>query len=1089
MAEAFLSNLVTRVASKLVLPAIKEAKLWWRAKEEFNKLEETVLTIQGVLIDAEQQYSQSNQVRVWVDSLKQAFYDADDLLDDFSTEEVRKFPYSVEMVSKIKKIRRKLNAIAENRKFHLDSNRHESIDFMNIHDGRDQIHSSLPEIVIGRGDDKKKIMQFLLSSNSDGNTLEGETKLDPLVSENVLIVSIVGIGGLGKTTLAQLVFNDEEVYFELKLWVCISDNFDVKAIVEKILESIPGQKPVKKNCEMNTLKNLLHKKLNGKKYLLVLDDVWNENYEKWFRLRDLLLGGASGSRIIVTTRLRTVAYRIRSNLTYELRGLSEEESWSLFKQMAFKQGKVEKQMAQTGKAHWLHRLISDWRSFKDKELANIDEEDASILPTLTLSYKNLPSHLKCCFAYCSLYPKDIGIDVRLLVHRLVAQGYIKASDPKQSLEDIGLQYFENLLLRSFFQDVEEDSLGNIIKCKMHDLMTDLAMVVAGEEITQLKSYADCHNVKERTRHLSIDSEVLLWEQLESVLSHASKVRTLLLFNRSMINEIKEEQLDVMFSSLRRIRVLYLCNLAIERVPPSINKLKHIRYLDLSQNNGIEVLPDSITKLQKLLTLNLTKCKKLKQLPNHMKKLVNLRQLYITECVSLTSMPCGLGQLTSLQNLPMFVLAKDNGISKHNGGLDELRTLNLREDLQICNLQYVKNTTSEFGSAKLGEKEHLQTLHLAWKLGAPYDDTDNNPNDDGKEISLEDLQPHQNLKRLMVSGCGKLKFPSWVSTLSNLVELRINNCNHCQRFPPLDQFASLKYLSILNLTDLEYIESATGSFPSLEKLWLENCPSLKGWWMPQLLHFHCLTYLDIRSCPNLTSMPLIPSVETLLLRNISMSSLEEILKMKISVVQGISSSPSFPASPVVSQLKILSITRIEEAEFLPEELFQNLSSLQQLEISDCPAIRTLSPAIKHLTSLKKLLIWDCEELDFLDDENGSGMQWQFLGNLQEVQFKNMGKLVCLPKGLQHVTTLSKLVIEGCPNLMSLPKWMRNLTRLQYLVLDKCSDLSERCSTILGSDWPKIAHIPGIRIDGRWIHSDGRRKPYNQGRTESRLAYGM
>ncbi|KDP32505.1 hypothetical protein JCGZ_14708 [Jatropha curcas] len=247
MAEAFLSNLVTKVASKLVLPAIKEAKLWWRTKEEFNKLEETVLTVQGVLIDAEEQYSQSHQVRVWVDSLKQAFYDADDLLDDFSTEEVRKFPYSVKMAYKIKKIRRKLNAIAENRKFHLDSNRHENIDFMNIHDGTDQIHSSLPEIVIGRGDDKDEMIQFLLSSNFDGNTSEGETKLDPLVSENVLIVSIVGIRG------------------------------------------------------------------------------------------------ASGSRTIVTTRLRTVAYRIRSNLTYELRSLSEEESWSLFKQMAFKQGKVETQ--------------------------------------------------------------------------------------------------------------------------------------------------------------------------------------------------------------------------------------------------------------------------------------------------------------------------------------------------------------------------------------------------------------------------------------------------------------------------------------------------------------------------------------------------------------------------------------------------------------------------------------------------------------------------------------------------------------------------------------------------------------------------
>ncbi|KDP42480.1 hypothetical protein JCGZ_00277 [Jatropha curcas] len=1002
MADAYLSNVVGGVISNLVSPALREAKLWWGVKDELDKLKKTVSTVQAVLLDAEEQYSQSHQVKVWIDSLKEAFYDADDLLDEFSIRELEKkvmtgnklvkevrlffsssnqFIHSIKMAHKIKEIRCELDGIAENRKFYLNHERSEKRDVMSNYQDRDQTHSSLPEVVIGREDEKKTIIQFLLSSNCKANAS---------------IVSVVGIGGLGKTTLAQLVFNDEIVksHFGLKLWICIYDNFDVKTVVEKILESITGAKPAE-NCEMNTLKNLLHEHINGKKYLLVLDDVWNEDYEKWFRLKDLLIGGARGSKIIVTTRLKIVAERIRSDSIYELQGLSNVESWSLFVQMASKQGKVESEehelvgkeivakcvgvplaIRAIGRLLYFKDTISEWQSFKDRELANIDKEDASILPTLMLSYNHLPSHLKCCFAYCSLFPKACRIDLRFLVNRL---GYIRVSDSKQNLEDIGLQYFKDLLWRSFFQEVLEDPLGNIFTFKMHDLMSDLAAVVAGEEINLLRSDAECVKVKERSMHLSIDSEALSWRQLPRVLPVAKKARSFLAFNKSMTNEIKERQLDMIFSNVRRIRVLNLPNLAMERVPPSIDRLKHLKYLNLSNNKRIEILPNSITRLQNLQTLALVGCKRFKQLPKHMKKLVNLRQLYIEGCFSLTHMPCGLGQLTSLQNLPLFVLAKDNGVSKESGGLDELRNLNsLRESLAIINLQYVKNAASEFEAVKLKEKQHLQTLQLEWKSEAPYDiNSDSDLNDDNKEISLEELWPHQNLKWLIVSGCGKVKFPSWISNLSNLVELQINGCKHCQRFPPLDQFPFLKRLSIKNFTDLEYIESGiemSGSalfFPSLEKLWLENCPNLKGWWRFPLLKFHCLSYLGIVSCTNLTSMPLIPSVESLLLKSTSIKSLDDILKMKI---QSRSSSPS-SITPALSQLKTLTLEKVEDLKFLDEELMQNFTSLQQLEIFDCPTITTVPRAIKYLTSLKNLMIRDCEELDFSDDENVVSQSWQ------------------------------------------------------------------------------------------------------------------
>ncbi|KAJ9129070.1 hypothetical protein P3X46_034163 [Hevea brasiliensis] len=529
MADAILSGVAVEIIKKLGSGVLQETRLRWGVREELEKLRSKVSTIQAVLLDAEQQYSQSHQVKVWVDSLKEAFYDADDLLDEFSTDVLLKqmmtgnkmlkevrlffsssnpFVYGLKMAHKIEKVRSKLDEIAEHKKFHLDKLPEKTFP---MNGEREQTHSSLPEAVVGREDDKKKIIDFLLSSSH---------------GENVSIISIVGIGGLGKTTLAQFAYNDETVKsnFELKIWVCISENFDVKIIVEKILESLDGEKP--KNLEMNTLKDLLHEKINGKKYLLVLDDLWNEDSEKWFHLKDLLVGGRRGSKIIVTTRLKNVAEMIGSTKTHDLQGLLVDDSWSLFANMAFKQGEVisldheriGKEIVAKyagvplairviGRLLYFKNTIDEWQHFKEKELPNMNEEGNSIIQTLKLSYNHLPSHLKCCFAYCRLFPKDCKINIPYLVNIWVAQGFIKSSNSEQSLQDRGLKYFKDLSWRSFFQEVEEDALGNLWSCKMHDLMHDLAAQVAGDEIILLNS--DVKRVEKNTRYLSIDFEVEL----------------------------------------------------------------------------------------------------------------------------------------------------------------------------------------------------------------------------------------------------------------------------------------------------------------------------------------------------------------------------------------------------------------------------------------------------------------------------------------------------------------------------------------------------------------------------------------------------
>ena len=490
MAEGALFNVAEGIIGQLSNLALKELGLLWGVKEELQKLMDTVSTIKAVILDAEEQQAQNHTIKNWLGRLKDALFEADDLLDDFSTEvlrrevmtknkkakEVRIFfsksnrlAYSLKMGHKIKAIRERLDAVAADRKFHLEARPRET---QGSSRGRESHHFVRAEDVIGREVDKKVIIDRLM---------------DPKIEENVSVLPIVGIGGLGKTTLAQFVFNAEEIqnHFEKKLWVCVSYDFDVKMIVEKILEYAKGKKPEK--LEMSTLINDLHKEIDGKRYLLVLDDVWNDDAEKWDRLKGSLLGGARGSKILVTTREEKVAKISKTVEPHFLWGLNEESSWSLFKQKAFGKGQEPENLRieeigmeivrkckgiplaikTIGSLLCFKNFEYEWMSFVNKEFSKLDQKENDILPTLKLSYDHLPSHLKQCFAYYSLFPKDYQIEKEIMIKLWMAQGFIKPSGQNQCLEDVGHEYFMELLWRSFFQ---EDT-GSLFK--IHDLMHDL----------------------------------------------------------------------------------------------------------------------------------------------------------------------------------------------------------------------------------------------------------------------------------------------------------------------------------------------------------------------------------------------------------------------------------------------------------------------------------------------------------------------------------------------------------------------------------------------------------------------------------------
>ncbi|KAF5445287.1 hypothetical protein F2P56_034349, partial [Juglans regia] len=342
--------------------------------------------------------------------------------------------------------------------------------------------------IYGREEVTRAILQLLVSE-----------KHSDAMNKVPNVIPIIGMGGIGKTTLAQMVYNHKKVesFFELKAWACVSEDFDVAAVTKTILQSLTSE-----NCDdkdLNLLQVKLKEKLLGKRFLVILDDVWNENYNDWTLLRAPFEAGAPRSSIIVTTRIQKVSSLMRNKEVepFQLGELSNEACLSIFTQHALdaKDFSAHPNLKDIGeelvrRCKGLPLAVktmggvlrsknedrNEWEKVLKNKIWDISVEESGIVPALMLSYHHLPSHLKRCFAYCSILPKDYEFEEKEVVLLWMAEGLIQPLQDEEEMEDLGFEYFRSLLSRSFFQQ----SRINESQFVMHDLINDLAQSVASD---------------------------------------------------------------------------------------------------------------------------------------------------------------------------------------------------------------------------------------------------------------------------------------------------------------------------------------------------------------------------------------------------------------------------------------------------------------------------------------------------------------------------------------------------------------------------------------------------------------------------------
>ncbi|KAL6662174.1 hypothetical protein ACP70R_000033 [Stipagrostis hirtigluma subsp. patula] len=670
------------------------------------------------------------------------------------------------------------------------------------------------EELMGIKENRAKMTEWINSSDTDSSQL----------------ITVSGMGGLGKTTLVSHVYEREKTRFNFHAWITVSQSYNVPALLRQLLRKFlymeQGQSAVTESqidkMGIDLLNEEIKKNIKDKSCLVVLDDVWH--HQVYSQLR-AAFQNLQACRIIITTRKEPVANLASPERHLKLQPLGASDALNLFYRRAFHNRKDHrcpdelKDVAASivGKCKGLPLAIvtigsllslrnptdNAWKQMANQFMSDLAKSD-DVQAILNLSYIDMPGNLRNCLLYCSLFPEDYTISRESVLRQWVAEDFAVSTE-KNTPEDVAELNLMELISRNMLQVVEYDELGRVGACKMHDIVRDLALSTAAEE--------KFGSANDRGAMIQMDKDVRRLSSCGWKDSDASGVKFPHLRTLMSIENVTStsKMLASIFSGSRYLTVLEMQDSEIDEVPESIKNLFNLRYLGL-RGTKVKSLPESIEKLSNLQTLDI-KQTQIKVLPQGIAKVRKLRHLLADRSVDENQRefrhfigvqpPRDLQDMVELQTLET-VEANDNMADQ----LDRLMKL---QSLWIGNISAAH---SDKLFASLSKMPLLSTLLL-------------NASDADEKLCLQAFKPtSEKLHKLIIRGLWDSQKPAWPIFHDHGTNLKYLALSWSGlQDDPLPLLAShapnLTYLSLNRASSASTLVLATGCFPDLKTLVLKH----------------------------------------------------------------------------------------------------------------------------------------------------------------------------------------------------------------------------------------------------------------------------
>ncbi|CAM0947310.1 unnamed protein product [Alopecurus aequalis] len=990
-----LSSFIGSCIQKIQGIATEEAVLILGVKEELTDLQRRMKQIQCFISDAEQRSIKESAVNNWLGELRDAMYDADicqkkkkmydadniidlarfkgnKLLADHPSSSSRQLtvwrgcsPLSCianiqtrrEIAVQIRILNKRIERISKDGMF-LTLNATPPTRKASVPDWRKTSALTEPNIV-GKeiNYSSRKLVDLVLAHKEN----------------KAYRYAITGIGGVGKTTLAQKIYNDQKIKgnFNKHGWICVSQTYNEIDLLKEVLRNIGVHQ--EQGETVAELKGKLAEAIEDKSFFLVLDDVWQSSV--WTNLLKIALHSATTVVILITTRDDTVAMEVGTEHTHRVDVLSVEVAWELlWRSMNVDEEKEVQNLKGIGteivrKCGCLPLAIkvtasvlasrdqteNEWNKILTKISRPRRKLPDDIEIALCISYDELPHHLKQCFIYCAMFREDYPIYLYDAIRLWVAEGFVE-EQPGQLLEETAEEYYYELIHRNLLQP--NTTYFFPIVCKMHDLLRQLACYLSKEECFIGDPESLRGKSMSRLWRISVvtKKDFVVFPTMDK---ERFRVRTFTF--RSVHQGIDTS----FFKKFLYLRVLDLTDSSIQTIPGYIGNLIHLRLLDLD-GTEISCLPECISSLINLQVLNLQWCKALHSLPSALTQLCNLRRLGL-HGTPINQVPKDIGRLEFLNDLEGFPVGGGGDNSKTQDGwrLEELEHLS---QLWRLNLIKLENATPCNTHSLLTNKRHLKELNLRCtkRTDEPYSDEDVS----NIEKIFEQLIPPQNLEDLQINEFFGRRFPSWIGTthLSSIKILALAECKSCVHLPSIGQLPNLRYLRIDGATAVTKIgpefvgcrgpnPRSTGvvvAFPKLEMLYIRDMPNWEEWSFAEEEDAAAAVATDGRDRSAEIQKEEAPSPR-----------MQMLTRLKNLVIDGCPKLRALPRQlgQEATSLKVLYIARsrclnvVEDIPFLSEmlviqncdglERVSNLPQVRSLRINDCPGLRASTAAPETL----------------------------------------------------------------------------------------------------------------------------------------------